>query len=150
MWPLSIVYLLLVIPSIAVAFLSSGDNRGSNVYIILILFTHLFVLLLWYAVSKLEIWIDEQAILYKTLFTTKELAWKEIIDVNLHLGFAGQHPHVKWTFSAVEKNITIESSYFSRSDNRLLAAAVIKKCVKARIAPSIESLAAGKFPWYVF
>ena len=149
-WPLLIVYLLIAFPFVLVKLLSSVDDSKNNLYIIFILFTHLLVLLLWYAIKKLEIQVYEQSIVYKTLFYKRELDWNDIIAVDLHFGFAGQHTHVKWIFSTPQRSIIIDPSYFSRKDNRFLAEVVMDRCSSAHISASIKSMAGGKFPWYVF
>jgi hypothetical protein len=149
-WPLFIIYLLVAFPFILVRLLSSHDDPKNAFYIGFILFSHAFVFMFWYSLDKLEIRIYDQSIAYKTSLYTREVSWNDIIDVDLHFGFAGQHPHVKWTFYAGKKSLVIDPSYFSKTDNRFLAEVIVAKCSDARISKSINNMANGKFPWYLF
>ncbi|HEX5152027.1 MAG TPA: hypothetical protein VFW07_11305 [Parafilimonas sp.] len=149
-WPLLIIYLLIAFPFILVKLLSSYGDPNNVFYIVFIFFAHALIFVFWYSLEKLEIRIYEQSIAYKTFLYIKEVNWDDIIDVDIHFGFAGQHPHVKWTFYAGEKSIVIDPSYFSKTDNRFLAEVIVAKCSNARISKSINNMANGKFPWYLF
>ena len=125
-WPLIFVYLFVAFPFLLVKLLSDANDPKMNFYIAFIIFTHLLVFFLWFALSKLEIQIYPDALAYRTLFFRKEVNWNEITDIKLDVGFAGQHPHLKWIFFAGRKSISIHPSYFSRINNRFLAEAAIE------------------------
>ena len=124
-WPLFIIYLLVAFPAMCVKLLSSYDDSKIVFYIVFILFSHGLIFIFWYCLEKLEIRIYDPSIAYKTLLYVREVNWDDIIDVDLHFGFAGQHPHVKWTFYAGKKSIVIDPSYFSKTDNRFLAEIIV-------------------------
>jgi len=53
-------------------------------------------------------------------------------------------------FPGTKKSIRIESSCFSRKDNRFLAEIIMDRCSSARISASIKNMTHGRFLWYVF
>lgn len=141
--------MFIALPFVLVRLLSNADDSKNGFYAGFIIFSHALIFLLWLAFNNLEIRIYQNSIAYKTLLFTREINWNEIIDVDLHLGFTGQHPHPKWTFFAGKKSINIDPSYFSRTNNRFLAEAVMSKCINAKISDTVKKIADGKFPWYL-
>ena len=114
----------------------------------LILFT-----LFSYFLSKTRIILDNEGITVSHLFNkSTSIQWNEIKTSGISWQMEGIHTaNIYWTIlSDHNKKITLQPSFYSRKNLRLIAETLIEKSPGARIDTLTRKVADGRFPWYLF
>jgi hypothetical protein len=113
----------------------------------------LFFILIGYLLSKTTIVLENNGLTISRIFSkTTTLFWNEIRVSKLSWQVDGGHTaNIYWQFIADgNKKISIQPSFYTRKDLRMIAELLIEKSPGAKIDPRIRKIADGKFPWYLF
>ena len=122
----------------------NDPNKSNSRNVVFAIIANLFFFVYWFIVSKIEIQLYANSIVYKNAFTTKEVYWNEIIESRISYEFTGHGRHSKWFFISPAKTIAFDNYYFTKKDKRLLAEVVIANCTKAKISNNIIAMANDK------
>lgn len=114
--------------------------------------TLVLLLMLFLALSRLKLTIDNNGITQQLFFQKqKELRWEQIIATALVWHYHGHGATLNWEFTVSSgKKFVIVPTFYSRKDLKLIAEVLCEKCVAASIDDKILKMADGKFPWYIF
>jgi hypothetical protein len=108
----------------------------------------LFAVFFWFMLNKVEVLITNDGITYKTLFTSKEVLWNDVVRTYVRYQQQGKSGSHYWFFETGDRTLKFSSGYFSRKSLRIIAEAVVAKCKHADIQDTIHKWAEGQFPWH--
>ncbi len=112
----------------------------------------LLLLVLRFVLIKMRLIIDDDGITQELLFgKRRHIAWSDIQSSKLYWQFHGHSASPFWEFvGAGGKRIEFQPTMYTRSQLQLIAAALLQKSKRATVDSRVTSMAAGKFPWYIF
>lgn len=105
----------------------------------------------YFVMSRIQIHIDNDGIVLKTLLSINSMEWKHVKSSKLSFEVHAHSGDIKWIIANENgEGLRISPTYFSRKDNQFIAEALLAKCKCANISDKITNMAAGRFPWYIF
>jgi hypothetical protein len=146
LWP----FFLIIAAGILLFFFSSQKNNSQHLIWFEIGFI-VFVLVLWFLLSRANIVVDDSGLVHKNIFTTKEIAWDGVVKSYIKYRHYGKSGSYYWHFeNSNGEKARFSIKLYSRSSLRVIAEAVIMKCKNADIEQRILNMAEGQFPWYIW
>lgn len=106
-----------------------------------------------YFLSKTRIILDNEGITVSHIFNkSTSIKWNEIKASGIAWQIEGGHTaNIYWTIlSDNNKKITLQPSFYSRKNLRLIAEILVEKSKGAIIDTRTRRIAEGRFPWYLF
>ena len=105
----------------------------------------------WLLIQKVEITIDNDALVYKNVFTAKTVPWNTILKSYVKFYRRGKASAYYWHFETTDQRVVKFSvRLFSRSSLRILAEEVVARTRGAEVDELISNMAEGVFPWRIF
>lgn len=133
--------------AMAFTYVQDSDKKEIN---IAFLVTVLITALIWVGFKKIELTINNDGLTYKTIFTTKEILWQDVLRTHIKYEHHGKSGNVYWLFETHARNLKFSTSLFGRKSLRTIAEAVVSKCHRSVIDEKIFKMSEGRFPWYIF
>lgn len=107
-------------------------------------------ILVYFIIRKIEITIDSEGLTYKNLFSTKRVAWSEVLKSYVKFYHRGKASAYFWHFLTIDqRTVKFSVRFFRRKTLRVLAQEVIANARGAEIDPQISNMAEGVFPWRI-
>ena len=153
-WPLLVIWGIVGLPALIVLILdvvNNGDKIRDD--LLLVSFAHCFFFLFWYVISKLEVHLNEDTIVFKNVLKTTTIYWSDITESAISFFFFGNGASIQWLFEydlKFKERKVFDPAYYSKKGLREIASALVDKCPNARIAIEVWGMAKGRFPWYIF
>jgi len=144
-WPA----MLIAAVAIAMLFVPQKNNEHTALYIGIGILV--FAVIFWAFLSHARIVIDDSILIYKTVFTTREVFWNTVTKTYLKYRHHGKSGSYYWYFeNPNSRKVKFSIKLYSRKDLRTIAEAVTTKCKNAEIEKRIYDMAEGHFPWYIW
>jgi hypothetical protein len=106
---------------------------------------------IWLLLRRIEISIDSEGLLYKSIFTTKSIAWAEVTKSYVKFYHRGKASAYFWHFETSDQRmVKFSVRFFTRRSLRILAQEVISNTRGVEIDQRISNMAEGVFPWRIF
>jgi hypothetical protein len=130
---------------------SLPDNSNKAVWLSLISGEVILFAGLLYAFSKNKIELTEHSITHKTLFSRKEIIWRDVYKSEFDMMPMYKSLLFLWNIESYQgKVIKIPLGHYSRKSMAEIAQALVENCPNALLESPIKNMALGKFPWYIF